>query len=69
MLEVVKAQEEQLGPNHEDTLDTKITLSNCLKFLDRFREANQVLLEVIEQGKACLGPEHPVVKLAEEGLS
>ena len=58
-MEVIKTQEEVLGPNHPDTLKTKGSYAITLKNLNRYKEAEKLELEVMKAQEEVLGPNHP----------
>jgi serine/threonine protein kinase/tetratricopeptide (TPR) repeat protein len=55
----VKLRDDQLGPDHPDTLDSKHSLAVAYMERGRHQEAIVLCQEIVESRKARLGPEHP----------
>ena len=54
--ELIKSQEEELGPDHLKTIDMKNNYASILSHLNRFEEAEKYWFEVIKAREKVLGP-------------
>jgi tetratricopeptide (TPR) repeat protein len=54
---VLQFRERTLGPDHSDTLRTKVTLAECCRYNGNFVEAESLYSRAIEARERTLGPE------------
>ena len=57
LAEALDVRQKELGPDHNDTLQTRYTLGSVLSVLGRFGEAEIQLRETYERRRALMGPD------------
>lgn len=67
--EAVRLQEDFLGPSHPRTIRGRLHVGRCLLAVGQDAEAEALLEAALEQARARLGADHPVVEEAETLLS
>ena len=57
--EVLEEQKQTVGPNHANTLETKVCLANVMWIQGQSPAARAMYEEVLEAQEETLGPDHP----------
>ena len=55
-----------LGPDHPDTLRSRLGLAECLLRQDKIQEGKEVAARVVDGARKVCGAEHPLTKAAEK---